>query len=79
MIKTKLFGAKWCNDCAILSKNLKGKDIEYIDAEYNIELAVKMGAIDLPTLVFYKDDLLLERKVGVISAKEFDEIIEKYK
>ena len=79
MITVKQFSSSWCSSCKILSKNLEGKDIEYVDIEDNIELSAKMGIRNLPTLAFYKDDLLLERKVGVISAKEFDEIIEKYK
>lgn len=79
MIKVKQFSASWCASCKILSKNLEGKDIEYIDIEDNIELSAKLGVKSIPMLVFYKDNLLLERKVGVISAKEFDEIIEKYK
>lgn len=78
MIKVKQFSANWCASCKILSKNLEGKNIEYIDIEDNIELSARMGIRNLPTLAFYKDDLLLERKVGVISAKEFDEIIEKW-
>jgi thioredoxin 1 len=78
MIKAKLFSAKWCSSCCILSKNLEGKDIEYVDVEDNIELSAKLGIRNLPTLIFYKDDLMVERKVGVISAKEFDEIIEKW-
>lgn len=78
MIKVKQFSASWCSGCKVLSKNLEGKDIEYIDIEDNIELSAKLGVRQIPMLAFYKDDLLLERKVGVISAKEFDEIIEKY-
>lgn len=78
MITVKQFSSSWCSSCKILSKNLEGKDIEYIDIEDNMELSAKMGIRNLPTLAFYKDDLLLERKVGVISAKEFDEIIEKH-
>ena len=78
MVTVKLFSAKWCNSCSILSKNLEGKDIEYIDIEDNIELSAKLGVRQIPMLVFYKDDLMVERKVGIISAKEFDEIIEKW-
>ncbi|HSE99859.1 MAG TPA: thioredoxin family protein [Nitrososphaeraceae archaeon] len=78
MITVKQFSSSWCGSCKILSKNLEGKDIEYIDIEDNIELSAKLGVRQIPMLAFYKDDLLLERKVGVISVKEFDEIIEKY-
>lgn len=79
MINTKLFSAKWCSSCSTLSKNLEGKDIEYIDIEDNIELSAKMNVRSIPMLVFYKDDVFLERKIGVITEEEFDEIIEKWK
>ena len=78
MITVKQFSSDWCSQCKVLSKNLEGKDIEYIDIEDNIELSAKMNVRSIPMLVFYKDDVFLERKVGVITAEEFDEIVEKW-
>ena len=78
MIKVQQFSGSWCHPCKMLTKNLEGKEIEYIDVEDNIELSAKYGIKNLPTLMFFKDGELVEKSVGVITAEKFDEIINKH-
>jgi thioredoxin 1 len=75
MIKAIKFYADWCKPCGVLSNNLKDKDIESINVEENIELASKYSIRNLPTILFFKNDELIEKKVGVITGEEFDSII----
>jgi len=78
MITVKKYSASWCFPCKQLDKNLEGKKYEIVDVEDNIEESALFGIRNLPTVIFFKDGEIVERKVGIFSAQEFDEIIEKW-
>lgn len=78
-IKVKKFSADWCSSCKTLSRNLEGKSYEELNVadEEIAKEARENGIRNLPTTLFYKDDVLALKKVGVFSAKEYDDIVEK--
>lgn len=69
------FGSSWCKPCGVLDKNLEGKNYEKIDVEKEQEEAIKYGVKNIPVVLFFKDDILVERKVGVFTSDEFDNIV----
>lgn len=75
MIKVKKFYGDFCAPCKVLTKNLAGKDLEEVNIEENIELASEYRVRQIPTLLFFKDEELVHRKVGVITGEEYDEIL----
>ena len=66
------FAANWCGPCRILTPILEGVLSKYPDinaGEVNIDihpdLASKDGVRGVPTVVFYKNGVMVDRMVGV--------------
>lgn len=72
------FWAPWCGPCRMLApildqlaEEFKNKaNIVKVDTDKNQELAVKLGIRSVPTVMFYKNGILMETIVGVKS-KDF--------
>lgn len=71
------FGSSWCKPCGVLDKNLEGKNYEKIDVEQDQELAIQYGIRNIPVTLFFLGGELKEKKVGVFTAEEFDEIVKR--
>lgn len=54
--KKYLFTTKTCPNCVLAKELLSGEDVIVIDAEENMDLAVKYGVIQAPTLVIAGQD-----------------------
>lgn len=68
------FWADWCGPCRMLTPTLEELAREYPDitiAKLNVddypEIAGKHGVMSIPTLMFYKDGILTDTTVGVVS------------
>lgn len=68
------FSAEWCGPCKMLSpimlklsEDNSGKDITIgkVNVDSDSEIGVKYGVRNIPTLVFLKDGVEVERTVGV--------------
>lgn len=75
-ITVLFFGAAWCGPCKMLtpimlklSDEYAGKDIAIgkINVDASSEIGVKYNVRSIPTLVFLKDGVEVERTVGVQS------------
>lgn len=87
MIEVIKFGAEWCQPCkayAPILENIKQKydsnpesniDIKSVDIDTDPELASQYNIRSVPTTVFIKEGNVVLKKVGVINADQFDEII----
>jgi thioredoxin 1 len=77
--------ADWCGPCKMLSPILdslpKDNDIHFLkmDFEKNKDYVTTLGIKSIPTVIFFngKDEFM--RMIGVRSANEYNNIIEKLK
>lgn len=72
------YAADWCGPCRVLSPILDGvlKDFPNVNAgEVNIDihsdLAVKDGIRGVPTVVFYKNGVVVDKMVGLHQAQAY--------
>jgi thioredoxin 1 len=74
MLEVKRFSAVWCGPCRALAPVMEGIKAEYtdvvfetIDVDEDHEQASKFGIRSVPTVVFVKDGVEVNRLVGVNS------------
>ncbi len=67
------FGAEWCTPCRNISPIIEeiateNPDITVgkIDVDQHGSIAVSYGITSIPTLLFFKDDTLVERSIGMV-------------
>ncbi len=86
MIRVIKFGADWCQPCRLMKPTItkliekyntedSGLVIEEIDVDMDPDSASKYGIRNIPTTIFFLDDEIVNRKVGVISESQIEEII----
>lgn len=71
------FYTEWCGPCKMLSSILDGidyMDIIKVDADKYQGLAMKFGVMSVPTLMFYKDGLMMQKEIGYRTPEEIKEI-----
>ena len=79
------FWASWCGPCKMLSpvvdaiaQQYEGKAlIGKINVDEEPDLARPVGVMSIPTVVFLKNGREFDRKVGVMPAEAFTEILDK--
>lgn len=71
------FFATWCGPCRMLGQVLEEISKEFdevtilkIDIDEYQELAMKFGIMSVPTMLFYKDGKLVNKRVGFCDKKE---------
>lgn len=74
MIKIIDFYADWCAPCKKLAPILEeihnefpDIQIDKIDIEQNDEVAEHYNIRNIPTLLFFKDDIQVDKVIGVVS------------
>ncbi|VFP86533.1 Thioredoxin 1 [Candidatus Erwinia haradaeae] len=80
------FWAEWCGPCKILSPILDEIAVEYrkklIVAKFNVEqnpdTALKYSIRSIPTLLLFKNGLLLDTKVGVLSKGNLNDFLNQH-
>jgi len=79
------FWAPWCGPCRMLGPTIEQLAIEYegkakickINTEENQDLAEKFQVRGIPFVMYMKDGVIVESKVGVESKNQMVERIEK--
>ena len=79
------FWASWCGPCKMLSpvvdaiaEQYEGKAlIGKSNVDEEPDLARQFGVMSIPTVVFLKNGREFDRKVGVMPAEAFTEILDK--
>ncbi len=78
------FWATWCGPCKLMSPIVEklaalydGKAvIGKVETDSEMELAQKYGISAIPTLIFFKNGVEFERKVGVVPEAALREILD---
>ncbi len=79
------FWATWCYPCKMQAPELHKLEeqmgdkvkILKVDVDQNEKLAVSFGIMSIPTLLFFKNGELKEKKIGLTEVPELTKIIEK--
>jgi thioredoxin len=86
MLEVKRFSAVWCGPCRALAPVMEGiktqhSDVvfETIDVDTDHEQASKYAIRSVPTVIFVKDGVEVERLVGVNSKLAYENKINEYK
>ena len=83
MIKIVKFGAPWCGPCrnqdAILEELAQeGYNIEKVNVDENEEFVEKYGVRNVPTLLFFDGEELVERRIGLTRKDEIKDICGRF-
>lgn len=78
------FWAEWCGPCRMvgpiveeLSKDYDGKAVVgKLDVDTNQEFAAKYGVRNIPTILFFKNGELVDRKVGVAPKENYSDVLD---
>ena len=85
MIRIVKLGADWCVPCRMMKPSIlklqekysenSNIQIEDINIEENSELAKEHGVRSIPTTLIFKDDKLVDKKVGSLTFEILENII----
>lgn len=78
------FWASWCGPCKMVGpviESLGGKYegkavVAKVDVDQNQGLAARYGVMSIPTVLFFKDGKEIDRKVGVMSAAAYSQVLD---
>ena len=79
------FWADWCGPCKMLAPLVENLDKEYegrvtvgkVNVDDEQELAIRYGVMSIPTVIFFKDGKEIDRKVGVMPAGAFTQVLDQ--
>lgn len=77
--------AGWCGPCKVMESILARMDEQYsqrlkitrMNVDENMEIAKKYRVVSIPTLLFFKDGEVMDTSIGIVSASELQEIIDR--
>ena len=79
------FWAVWCGPCKMLSPAVEEIAEQYgdkvlvgkVNVDEEPDLARRFGVMSIPTVVFLKNGREFDRKVGVMPAKAFTDVLDR--
>ena len=86
MLEVKRFSAAWCGPCRALAPMMEGIKAEYSDVVFEIidvdvdhEQASKYAIRSVPTVIFVKDGVEVDRLIGVNAKLAYENKIKEHK
>ena len=80
------FWAAWCGPCQMFAPvyeeaSVKHPDVKFtkVDTEANQQLSAQMGIQSIPTLMAFRDGVLLFQQAGALPAPALEQVIEAVK
>jgi len=76
MLTIKYFTASWCGPCKMFSPVFDkamaetGVNHQKVDVDLNKDLAIQYGVMSVPTLIFEREGVVVNRRTGVCSYNE---------
>lgn len=76
MKKVIKFGASWCSQCKMQSKEMPKIKCEYqeYDVDEDEDITDKYNVMSLPTIIILEDDKEIKRFVGFTQASEINSV-----
>ena len=79
------FWASWCGRCKMLSPTVEALAEQYegkalvckVNVDEEPDLARRFGVMSIPTVVFLKNGREFDRKVGLMPAEAFTQVLDK--
>ena len=80
------FWASWCGPCKMLSPTVEALAEQYegkalvckVNVDEEPDLARRFGVMSIPTVVFLKNGREFDRKVGLMPAEAFTQVLDKH-
>ena len=83
MLTIKYFTSTWCGPCKMFGPTFDkavletGVNYQKVDVDSNKDLALQYGVMSVPTLIFERDGVMVNRRTGVCSYNELVTIINR--
>ena len=83
MLTIKYFSALWCSPCKMFGPIVDkaqaetGVNIQKIDVDSNKDLTMQYGVMSVPTLIFERDGVVVNKRTGVCSYNELVTMINR--
>lgn len=79
------FWASWCGPCKMVAPTIDALATEYegkavvskVDVDENQALAGRFGVMSIPTVLFFKDGVEIDRKVGVMPKDAYAAVLDE--
>ena len=78
--------AEWCSPCKVIEPIIGEISTDYfgklsvgkLDADGAKEIITELGVRNIPTLLLYKDGVIVERNTGMVTKEKIEELVNNH-